>query len=132
MIFSALDNFKKHAFSIGVLILLGAGTFSYYRDMRPFAPDDLIGIAFGSLQTPSSLFTNNWSDGVPGYRPISGLIIWLQYQLVGIEPISYYVFNIIFVLGCAIILYLLIFQITKSTISSFFAAWIQVSSATGM
>ena len=106
----------KHVYAIFGICLLGAGTFSYYVDMRPFVTDDLYALAFGTLRTPLSFITESWVQWVPGYRPLSSLTFWLQYQLVGIEPISYYVFNISVLLGCAIALYFLVYLITQRSL----------------
>ena len=114
--------FQKHGYAVASLCLLAFGTFSYYLKIRPFATDDLLALSFGTLRTPSSFITGKWVEWLPAYRPLSQFSIWLQFQLVGIEPISYYIVNILLWLGCVVILYFFVFQLTNSRLAAFLAA----------
>ncbi len=117
-----ITTIQKHGFALGSLLLVASGTFSYYLDIRPFAPDDLLWLSFGTISSPVSLLTGSVVEWVPAFRPVSTLSIWLQYQLVGIEPITYYLFNIVVLLCCTIFLYFIVFIFTQSRLSSFIAA----------
>ena len=113
---------KMHGYMLGSIFLLGFGTFSYYLEIRPYATDDLLALSFGSLRTPSSFITGKWVEWLPAYRPLSQFSIWLQFQLVGIEPITYYIINLLLWIGCVVILYFIVFYLTKSRFSAFLVA----------
>lgn len=117
------DILGTHGYWILALILIAAGLFSYFQDYRPFAPDDLFGLSFGRIENPLSFFTGKWSQFLPAYRPISMVSLWVQYQLVGVEPISYFLFNIFVWFGCILVLYFLVYHFTHSQLSSFIAAF---------
>jgi hypothetical protein len=113
---------SKHGYAIGLLVLICAGLTGFVHDHRPFAPDDILALSFGTIRSPLSFMTGNFVNFLPAYRPVSMISIWIQYQLAGIEPVSYYLFNIVIWLGCVVLFYRLMFHFTGSREASFGAA----------
>lgn len=123
------ENFKRveqfigiHGFYIISIIFVASGTFSYFQGMAPFGADNLISLSIAARPSLISFFLNPMVDYLPVYRPVSMATLWIQYQIFGVKPEAYFIFNILIWIGCSLVLYLYVYYITKSRFISFSAA----------
>src|SRR5205085_2778913 len=59
---------------------------------------------------------------VPYYRPVSGLLYWITYQLFGTNALLQHVFNTALHGGCAVLFFFLVRELTKKPRVALFAA----------
>lgn len=120
---SKIEQFLfRHGYILGAIFIISAGIFGYYQGYKPFGPDDLWALSQGAKTNPSAFFSASLEDYLPMYRPITYLTVWLQYQIVGINPDPYYLTNIFIYIGCVLVLYFTVYDITSSRFSSAIAS----------
>lgn len=114
--------FARHGYALGAILIIASGIFGFFKNYRPFGPDDLMILSLAARPDPGGFFLESLTDFLPMYRPITYLLIWIQYQFTDISPAPYYIANILIFIGCAIVLYFLVYKITASRLASITAS----------
>jgi hypothetical protein len=110
-----------HGGAIAGIVIVGIGAWGASINARPFTGDNFQGLGFGTASNPLDFFSGGFGN-LPAYRPITELSIWLQYQVLGIAPPTYFTFNIAAWIAVALALYLLVYQLSTSVLASALAA----------
>lgn len=90
--------------------------------LRPFDSDNVLALSLASEKSPWAWWTGQIFSFLPGYRPLPYTLTWLQYQWVGLQPLSYFVVNAFILSACAIAFLGLLYQITGRIFPSLLAA----------
>lgn len=112
-----MSDIYKHRWLTAVLagVLLAAIAVIHYRvifSWLPVDPDQLITLSFGT-RSFASIFQHQLLEYLPGYRPLFGLSVWLQYRLQGIDHIGfYYLVNLTFLWGIACMVFAVVRHVT--------------------
>jgi hypothetical protein len=106
-----------HLVALGAMSTLALVLYREAVDIPVYDIDNLfslsVGPSVGTRESLLSLLTGKY-DGLPAYRPVSLFALWLQYNLAGIAPESYFVVNIVLLVGACAVLYALVYRMTGS------------------
>jgi hypothetical protein len=111
---------RAHGASLAIIAGAGALAFGQIMTLRPFNADNLQGLSV-SADSPLDLATQPFSN-LPVYRPMATLAIWLQHAIVGIDPPSYFLVNLLLWLACVGLVYALMVQLTGMRVVAFSTA----------
>jgi hypothetical protein len=111
------SSWLLHLVVLGTLSSLAVVLFWKAPDVPAYDTDNLFSLSLGPLvdtrQSLLSLLTEPYAH-LPAYRPVPLFTLWLQYKLVGLAPESYFVVNIVLLVGMCAVLYALVYCITGS------------------
>jgi len=111
-----------HGYALGAIWIIASGAFHFFQNYKPFGPDDLMILSLAARPDPGGFFTESLTSFLPMYRPITYVLIWIQYQFAGLNPAPYYIVNILIFVSCSIVLYFLVYKITSSRLASITAS----------
>ncbi len=105
-------NRRVAMLSFALLAVVAVIHFRVIFSWLPVDPDQLITLSFGT-RTLASIFQHQLLDYLPGYRPLFGFSVWLQYRLQGIDHIGlYYLVNLAFLWGIACMVFAAVRHVT--------------------
>jgi hypothetical protein len=103
------------------LCVVGLIVFWPVVHIPAFNEDNLFSLSTGTYVGPRhsllALLTEQY-DGLPAYRPLPTFLLWLQYKLAGLAPESYFVVNIVVLVGVCVVLYGLVYRMTGSWVAA--------------
>ncbi|RME58452.1 hypothetical protein D6779_06420 [Candidatus Parcubacteria bacterium] len=120
--FSPKQHWGRHIYVLVGFFMFASGVFGFYLTMGPFGADNLISLSLGAEPSLLTFFTHSLVNYLPIYRPVSIATIWLQYRLVGVAPLSYFVVNIVIWVLCAFLVYFFLYIYLKSRLVAILAA----------
>jgi hypothetical protein len=103
---------RLHGPAIALLAGAAGLTFRQVLALRPFNSDNLASLSFPTIG-PLELATHSFAN-LPAYRPLPTLSIWFQHLLLGINPPSYFLVNVLLWVACAGLVYVLMVRLTGS------------------
>ena len=107
-----MTKYKLHLLVILGIILLNLAFFAFNaRDFFLSDDFDWLHLTKTADHSPLDYFSANYygERGVGGsYRPMVNLIFWLNYHIGGLNPLPYHLTNLIFQIGVAFLVYLLV------------------------
>jgi len=105
-------KYKFHLFVLLGLILLNLAFFAFNtRDFFVSDDFDWLNIAKNTQHSLTDYFSANYygERGMGGsYRPLNNVVFWLNYKIGGLNPLPYHLTNLIFQIGVAFLVYLLV------------------------
>ncbi|MFA5187969.1 MAG: hypothetical protein WC460_01260 [Patescibacteria group bacterium] len=108
----AQKQYKFHLFVLLGLILLNLAFFAFNLNDFFVSDDfDWLTISKNTEHSLTDYFGTNYygNRGAGGsYRPLVNLVFWLNYQIGGLNPLSYHLTNLIFQIGVCFLVYLLV------------------------
>jgi hypothetical protein len=111
--------FFQHFLSVTAIVALATISFGKALSIHPADADNLIALSLASKQNPFGFFTGCFVSFLPGYRPVAYLFSWMQYQIVHLNIPSYFFVNVSIVIACIIVIYLLVYLLSKSKVAAF-------------
>jgi hypothetical protein len=115
------SSWLLHLVVLGTLSSLAVVLFWKAPDVPAYDTDNLFSLSLGPLvdtrQSLLSLLTEPYAH-LPAYRPVPLFTLWLQYKLVGLAPESYFVVNIVVLVGVCVVLYGLVYRMTGSWVAA--------------
>lgn len=113
------QDFKKYGYYIG-LVLICLVIFNPSLKIPIFDADNLGALSLGIKPNPMVFFMGRLASYLPAYRPLPYLTIWLQYQILGVRPVFFFLFNQLVWITCGLILFSIISKTSsKSRVAAF-------------
>jgi hypothetical protein len=113
----ARSRWPLHIAVVSALSALAVALFWQIAQIPAFNKDNAFSLSFGPSVGPRhsllSLVTEQYAR-LPAYRPVPVFTLWLQYELAGLNPESYFWVNIMLVVCMCVVLYALVYRMTGS------------------